>query len=80
MVVTHVILVKLYQLVEVNDLVGLRLSSGKSCAAQALADDHIMFLGTNSHNLAKTTNMCELFALISDFKVNMYKFVLILCT
>ncbi len=79
-IVTHAILVKLHQLAEVNDLVGLRLPSGKPCVAQALADDHIMFLGATPSNIATATKMWELFALASGLKVNMHKSVLISCT
>jgi hypothetical protein len=75
--VTHAILVKLHQLAKINYLVRLRLPSSKSFVAQALANDHIMFLGANPTNIVKATKLWELFALASDLLVNMHKYVII---
>ena len=52
-IVTHPILVHFHQLALDGVLEGLCLPSRKPCVAQALADDHIMFLGAKSNNIAK---------------------------
>ena len=79
-IVTHSILVKLHNMTADGDLVGLILPSGRQCIAQALADDHFMFLGATCNNVTKATKVWELFSLASGLKINMHKSVLISCT
>ena len=52
-------------MIAVNDLVDLRLPSGKSYIAHAFVDDHIMFLGATSPNIHRATKIWELFPLSS---------------
>ena len=42
---------------EEEELVGLRLISGKQCIAQALANSHIMFLGATHNNHLEATKI-----------------------
>ena len=79
-IVTHPILVKLHNMAMEEELLGLRLPSGKPCIVQALADDHIMFLAPIRENICKTIDVWELFSNASGLRINMHKFVLISCT
>ena len=63
-----------------EELLGLRLPSGKPCIVQALADDHIMFLAPIPGNIGKTIDVWELFSNASGLRINMHKSVLISCT
>ena len=65
-IVTHSILVKLHNMAVDGDLVGLRLPSGRQCIAQALADDHFMFLGATCNNVTKATRFGICFLLHQD--------------
>ena len=77
---THTILIKLHDMAMEEELLGLRLPSGKPCLVQALADDHTMFLAPIRGNISKTRDVWELFSNASGLKINMDKFVLISCT
>ena len=79
-IVTHSILVKLHNMTADGDLVGLILPSGRQCIAQALADDHFMFLGATCNNVTQAIKVWELFSLASRLKINVQKSVLISCT
>ena len=50
-IVAHPILVILQSMARDRELEGLSLRSGKSCIAQALANDHLMFLGALRENI-----------------------------
>ena len=50
-IVTHPILAILHSMARDRELEGLSLRSGKSCIAQALANDHLMFLGALRENI-----------------------------
>ena len=79
-IVTHPILVKLHNMAMEEELLGLRLSSGKQCIVQALADDHLMFLAPIWGNISKTRDVWGLFSNASRLRINMHKSVLISCT
>ena len=79
-IVTHPILVKLHNMAMEEELLGLRLPSGKPCIVQALADDHIMFFAPIRGNIGKTIDVWELFSNASGLRINMHKSILISCT
>ena len=75
-IVTHPILVKLHNMAMEEELIGLRLPSGKACIVQALVDDHIMFLAPIRGNIGKTIDVWELFSNVSGLRINVHKSVL----
>ena len=70
---THPILVTLHHMATYKVLI---LSIGKifyNCKAQALANDHFMFLGALC-NINKIMQLSELFSIVPTLKINIHSF------